>query len=150
MGTARSKGIGGTVVAAAVIVVVLAVAAGYYLLVLPGSNHSTTPPATIQMSPVSIASGTGSNQALSFNPRTITVVVGVNNTILFTNNDGVEHTVTFTSGPSGVTSAQLNGLSISNLAAGSSGSITLTTPGTYQYHCTIHSWMTGTINVLAA
>jgi plastocyanin len=34
-----------------------------------------------------------------------------------------------------------------SLAPGATGSFTFTTPGTYAYHCTIHSFMKGTIVV---
>jgi plastocyanin len=82
---------------------------------------------------------------LNFQPSQITVVVGKNNTITWTNKDSADHTVTFISGPSGVTLA-----SISNpdVGSGQSFTVTLTTPGTYKFHCSFHpAWMMGTIVV---
>jgi len=90
-------------------------------------------------------SGIAINHNLNFQPSTITVVVGKNNTITWTNQDGADHTVTFLSGPAGVSLA-----SISNpdVGSGQSFTIVLSTPGTYTYHCSFHPlWMHGTIVV---
>lgn len=77
--------------------------------------------------------------AIHFNPEVITVVVGVNNTVTWTNNDNTIHTITSDNGSFG------SGL----LNSGDKWSFTFTTPGTYGYHCSIHTWMTGTVRVLA-
>ncbi len=124
----------------AVVLVVVAAVAVYATYYLPGSSSTTTP--VIQTVQVSIPSGVGGNQGLTFQPATIRVTVGVNNTIVWTNGDSVVHTVTSTSVPSGATAFDSG-----NVNAGKSFSVTLTVPGTYQYHCAIHSWMTGTIVV---
>ncbi len=131
-----SKGMGRTVVIAVVVVLIVAAIGVYYLYSGMGSGGSTS------TSTVTIPSGTGANQGLNFSPQSLSVAAGT--TIKFTNNDNTLHTVTFTSAPSGVS---LTSISDSSLAAGSSFTVTLLTPGTYQYHCTIHSWMTGTITV---
>jgi plastocyanin len=139
--TAKPKsGRGKMITVAAVVVVVVVIIAGYY--VFSGMGSAPTGKTTI-----TIASGTSTNNALNFNPASITVVVGKDNTIVFVNNDGTQHTVTFTSAPSGVS---VSTIGTSNLAAGASYTVTLTTPGTYQYHCTIHPWMQGTIIVKSA
>jgi len=88
---------------------------------------------------VIIPAGTGSNTHQTYQPSIITIVLGVNNTVTWVNNDGVAHTVTasdssFDSGP---------------LEAGSSWSHTFTAVGTYQYSCSYHSWMKGTVVVKA-
>lgn len=141
-----SRGRGRSVAIAAAVIIVVAIVAGYYLL----SGTASPPPATTKSSAASvqIPSGTGTNQALNFSPQAITVVIGVNNTITWLNDDSTFHTITFTSAPSGVSPSSLT--DPSNLLAGGSYSVTLTTPGTYQYHCTIHSWMRGTITVVQA
>lgn len=132
-----------------VVIIVLVVAvAGYYLVSGMGSGSSTTTTSSPSTSKVTIASGAGSNNALNFNPPSFKVVVGVNNTVSWVNNDNVAHTITFTSAPSGVSSSSLT--DPNNLNAGQTYTLTLATPGTYQYHCTFHSWLTGTITVLAA
>ncbi len=127
----------GRTIAIIVIVIILAGASGaYYVL----SSMKTTGPQTIT---VNIPSGVSSNQGLNFSPQTVTVVVGVNNTIKWVNQDSVTHTVTSVSVPSGASSFDSG-----NLNAGATFTVTLTTPGTYQYHCSIHpTWMTGTIIV---
>ncbi|MDB5283008.1 MAG: Cupredoxin-like protein [Bacteroidota bacterium] len=81
----------------------------------------------------------GANQVFmqntAFNPSTITV--SKNATVTWSNKDGMAHTVTSDAGA----------FSSGNIAAGGSFSFQFTTTGTYQYHCTIHSGMTGTVIV---
>ena len=133
-----AKGGMGRILAVVIVIVIIVAAVGIYY-----AYYGMSKPAT---STINIASGTGTNQSLNFNPSSITVVIGKNNTIQFTNSDSALHTVTFTSAPSGVSSSSI---SDSSLSAGSSFTITLTTAGTYQYHCSIHSWMSGTITVVS-
>jgi len=88
--------------------------------------------------PVSIQPGSGTNAtSLYYSPSTITVVIGVNNTVTWTNNDNIAHTVTADNGA--FDSGYLN--------QGQTWSYTFTTAGTYSYHCSIHPWMTGTVIV---
>jgi len=87
---------------------------------------------------VSINPGSGINTTSTYySPSTITVVIGVNNTVVWTNNDNMEHTVTATdkSFDSGL------------IEPGQSFSWTFTSPGTYTYFCTLHPWMKGTVIV---
>jgi plastocyanin len=60
-------------------------------------------------------------------------------TLTWTNYDGVAHTVT--------DSALTPTFDSGNISQGTSYSLTLTIPGTYAYHCSIHPGMTGTIVV---
>lgn len=86
----------------------------------------------------------GDNESLNFQPATITVVIGVNNTIVWNDQDGIQHTVTSTSVPSG---AQRFDSGIMN--EGQTFTVTLTVPGVYHYDCAIHpDWMRGTIDVV--
>ena len=67
----------------------------------------------------------------AFSPRTITVKVGT--TVTWTNRDSGTHTVSgygFVSGP---------------IAPGKSYSHTFSSPGTYEYICTIHPNMVGIV-----
>jgi plastocyanin len=113
-----------------------------YLTVLPnsaynGTIHSTA--STASGSQVSIEYGSASNTtSVYFSPPTIVVVLGVNNTITWTNNDIAAHTVT---------SDTVGAFNSGNIAAGSSWSYTFTSPGTYGYHCSYHPWMKGTVIV---
>ncbi|MCL4517710.1 MAG: cupredoxin domain-containing protein [Thaumarchaeota archaeon] len=88
---------------------------------------------------VSIQSGSALNTtSIYYSPPTITVVIGVNNTVTWVNNDQAPHTVTDT----GVFDS-------GNMNTGQSWTHTFTTPGTYEYHCTYHPWMKGTVIVKA-
>jgi nitrite reductase (NO-forming) len=113
-----------------------------------GSTTSTTstsaPPSTstipVASVHVTILPGTGTNtSSTGYAPATITVVIGVNNTVVWTNDDNTPHTVTsvnkvFDSG---------------NLNPGDTFTYTFTSPGTYQYGCSYHQWMKGTVIVKA-
>jgi plastocyanin len=72
-------------------------------------------------------------QGMAFNPGTRTVSVGT--TVTWTNKDGVAHTVTGSGWGSG------------NLAQNAPFAHTFDTAGSYPYHCSIHTSMTGTITV---
>jgi copper-containing nitrite reductase len=101
------------------------------------SGSSGSPPAAVH---VSIPSGSGSDtSSAGYSPATITVVIGVNNTVTWMNDDSMPHTVT------SVTKLFDSG----NLNPGDMFSYTFTSPGTYLYFCSYHSWMKGTIIVKA-
>lgn len=78
----------------------------------------------------------------SYSPASLTVVPGT--AITWTNTGQQPHTVTSTAG------SQQKGLSSGTLVPGKTYTVTLTTPGTYTYFCTIHPFMTGTIVVQAS
>lgn len=93
-----------------------------------GTKGTTTTPQT------GGAGNAVSIENLSFNPTTVEVKVG--DTVTWTNNDGVSHTVT---GDSGLDSG--------TLAAGATYSKTFDAAGTYEYGCSIHPDMKGTVVV---
>ena len=111
----------------------------FYVANNPSSSVSTTTASSNISGPqVSILSGSAANTTKTYySPSTITVVVGVNNTVTWINNDNAPHTVTATGGS----------FDSGNLNQGQSWTHTFTTPGTYTYRCTYHPWMTGTIIV---
>jgi plastocyanin len=78
----------------------------------------------------------------AFSPATITVVIGVNNTVTWTQEQsGVPyHTVT----------SDNNTWGSGHLAAGQNFTYTFKTPGTYAYHCSLHTYMKGAVVVLSA
>jgi len=79
-----------------------------------------------------------------FAPDNITVVIGVNNTVTWSNDDTrAPHTVHVSSVPAGALP-----LSSGNMKPGDTYTYTFTVPGTYQYFCDYHSWMTGTVKVV--
>jgi plastocyanin len=88
---------------------------------------------------VVIPNGVGTSQGLDYSPNTITVVIGVNNTVAWFNHDTTKHTVTSTD-------LKLNS---GDIPPGGSWSYTFSTPGTYNYRCVYHSWMKGTVVVKA-
>jgi plastocyanin len=116
-----------------------------YLVVLPNAGYtSTTTTTTTGAAPssaaVNIVQGASADvSAKGYSPDNVTVVLGVNNTVVWTNNDISPHTVTANDGSfySGA------------IAAGGSYSYTFTKPGVYEYHCTYHPWMIGTVTVKA-
>jgi|tagenome__1003787_1003787.scaffolds.fasta_scaffold20534415_2 plastocyanin len=72
----------------------------------------------------------------AFNPGTIKVHAG--DTITWTNQDAASHTATG------------DGFDTGTIGTGASASVTFDTAGTFAYHCSIHSSMTGTVVVEAA
>ncbi|MGH2639033.1 MAG: cupredoxin domain-containing protein, partial [Rhabdochlamydiaceae bacterium] len=91
---------------------------------------------------VSIEAGSAANTtSIYYSPPTIVLVVGVNNTVTWVNNDSAPHTVTADNN---------NAFDSGNLNAGQSWTHTFTTPGTFTYHCSYHLWMKGTVIVKSA
>lgn len=119
-----------------------------YLVVLPNAAYKGTVSTTTTSIPtgssvaVSIAPGASVPPNKGYTPNNITVVIGVNNTVTWTDNDATIHTVTSSTVPSGATpfnSGYLN--------PGDTFTYTFTIPGVYAYHCQLHPWMTGTVTV---
>ena len=75
-------------------------------------------------------------QSFAFTPPSLTVPV--NTTVNWTNNDAVSHTVT--SDVAGVFNS-------GTIAPGGSYSFKFTSPGTFNYHCSIHPEMLATVIV---
>jgi len=93
---------------------------------------------------VNMQSGALTDQSLSeFLPNVVTLVLGVNNTVTFTNQDTTgAHTVATYAVPAGAT-----GFSSGVLKLGDSFTTTLSVRGTYYYGCTECPWMKGVIVV---
>lgn len=92
---------------------------------------------------VVIPSGAATNLSLDFEPATVTVVLGVNNTIMWMNEDSTNHSVSFVSNPLGY----IRGSPL--IMPGKTYSIVLNDPGTYTYQDSFYpNWMKGTITVL--
>ncbi len=139
-----------------VVVVVLLIAAvasvGYYQIGIAPSlvSSTTTTSSTPSCTPstcvnVTIASGASGcynppdTKVCGFQPATVTVVLGVNSTVVWTNDDTAVHTVTSSSGP----------LSSGDLEPGNVYQYTFTAAGNYSYHCVYHFWMVGNVIVKA-
>jgi plastocyanin len=120
-----------------------------YLTVLPDSAYTGKASSAGQqggqspkITQVSIVQGSGANASIaqSYSPDPVTVVIGVNNTVTWVNNDSAPHTVTANDGS----------FDSGNMAPTGTFTFTFTTPGTYHYHCIYHPWMVATIIVKAA
>lgn len=72
---------------------------------------------------------------MSFAAAVTTVTKGT--TVTWTNNDNMMHTVT----------ANDNSFNSGNLTTGGTYSFTFNSTGTFNYHCSIHSGMTGSVVV---
>jgi plastocyanin len=94
-----------------------------------GGGVVTPPPPPVLTTSVAIKN-------LAFSPKAIQVSPGA--TVNFANNDGTAHNVIFSS--TAVTS-------VPEFTTGSRAVTMPTAPGTYPYHCTIHSGMTGSVLV---
>jgi len=119
-----------------------------YLTVLPDSAYTGKSSSAGQQgvsSPktttIDIVQGSGANASIahSYSPSPVTVVIGVNNTVMWVNNDSAPHTVTANDGS----------FDSGNMAPTAAFTFTFTTPGTYEYHCIYHPWMVGTVIVKA-
>ena len=69
----------------------------------------------------------------AFSPKTLEVKAGAK--VKVTNKDGTTHTFT----------ANKGAFDTGDIDGGSSATVTIKKPGTYAYHCNIHSSMKGTI-----
>ena len=104
-------------------------AAGSVLLVIAASAFG----------PVALAADqTVDITGFSFSPSSVTVVVG--DTVTWTNADAQSHTATADGGA----------FDTGTIGGNASKAVTLTTAGTFAYHCTIHPAMTATLVVTAA
>lgn len=111
------------------------------------STSSTTIPNTACGTPtqgsatVTVGVG-GAPGGFTFVPYSITVVIGVNNTVQWTNNDpySIPHTVTSTTTPG----PHFNS---GNMDMGTTFTCSFTMPGTYNYHCLYHAEMIGVVIV---
>jgi plastocyanin len=74
-------------------------------------------------------------QGMAFNPVNITITSGT--TVIWSNKDGTDHTVTSNTGLFDSGSISNNG----------TYSHTFSSIGTFPYHCTIHTTMTGSVIV---
>jgi plastocyanin len=133
---------------------VCVVAGGLAILVMSGLV-TAFPLASAQSTVVvSMPSGAGSgpSAAPGYAPDNVTVVIGINNTVEWTNNDtvagkGTSHTVTPKTQPG---AGNWPSTGSGNMLVNTTYSFTFTVPGTYTYYCTYHNWMTGTVVVEAA
>jgi plastocyanin len=119
-------------------VTVTAVANGQAQVTATVEGVSNTAGITVTTSfPTSASVTVGAGGGDIFDPAQADIASG--GTVTFSWAGGVTHNVTWQSPPG----------TVSDITDRSSGSVpvTLSTPGTYNYHCTIHAGMNGTITV---
>jgi len=134
--------IGGTVLGTLLILIAAGTIAGSlsYLgssnLYGTGSQGLPSPPPGSVL--VVIVRGAASNQSLGFSPGVLTLVLGVNSTVMFYNDDVAIHTAT----------AAARAFDTGNIYAKQSVVVELNQTGTYDFVCLYHPWMTGRIVVV--
>ena len=89
---------------------------------------------------VIIPNGAGENLHLGFEPSKITIVIGVNNTVIWKNEDVEWHTA----------HSNIPEFNSGLIQPGDSFTHTFQRAGIYPYHCDPHPWMTGVVIVKAA
>ena len=102
-----------------------------------GSNNNGPSGTPLPSGPntVLVPNGAYLGNGTGFTPGTLTVPAGT--TVMWGNNDITAHTSTSDTGL----------WNSYDIGAGGEFTVKLDNPGTYKYHCTIHSFMTGTIVV---
>lgn len=133
------------------VVIIVAAAGGWYVWA-KNNKPAATPAANDTMSSMSASNSSSSDgaknetpqatnavtiQNFAFTPASITVKKGT--TVTWTNKDSAAHTVTENDGKDGPASSDVN--------SGQTYSFTYNSVGTFQYHCSIHPSMTGTVTV---
>ena len=99
------------------------------------SEAAPSAAATSAASAPAAAAGAVTIKDIAFNPQALQAKVG--DTITWTNQDGIAHTVTLDD----------KSVDSGNVAPGATFSHAFTKAGSYPYHCEIHKQMTGTITV---
>jgi plastocyanin len=154
-----------------ILIVGAVVSIGYFqFVVAPGLNITSTSSTSAAVNcstshtcvNVTIVSGAatpyqgypGTTMQYGYQPLTLTVVIGVNNTVIWTDADTAFHTATSSSGPASFNSKCLDGVGTPCVAGTGSSTnsfqFTFTVAGTYHYSCSYHAWMQGTIIVKSA
>ncbi len=155
VGRLPKKGISYVVPIIMVIVLIIAFVVGYYVALgntsttTQVSTTTVTKSATSNINPICVTFGNCSETlvyipyyahsikwAVPLAPENITVVVGVNNTVMWLNLDTVTHTLVGSS------------FSTGSLARGATYSYTFTTPGVYAYSSPNYSFLKGTVTVV--
>jgi nitrite reductase (NO-forming) len=100
-------------------------------------DEAPPPPPVGETATVRITPGAAAKTTDAFDPNPLVVVIGVNNTVVWANDDTLAHTATSRTG------VWDTGL----IQPGQGASFTFTAAGTYEYYCLPHPNMVGTIIV---
>ena len=124
------------------LILVLVVLAGVTVMVAGCTSSSNTSPSPANITVTSTASTSTASQNpiaiqnYAFSPSTLTIQKGAN--VTWKNDDSVQHTVV--SDSPAFSSPLLN--------TGDTYTFQFNSTGTYPYHCSIHTYMKGTITVV--
>jgi plastocyanin len=100
-------------------------------------RNGSTGGSQIRVVVVKILPGAGSNPRIGFEPAVISIVIGVNNTVIWENEDSTWHTA----------HSNIPEFYSNYIEPGGNFTHTFESPGIYPYHCDPHPWMTGKITV---
>ena len=160
--SSRSAGVSSRAAASAVLIVVLVAALGTlvylnppssatassqgaylytftnYLQTTSGNATTTTTATSVPANAVKVdMPDDGGYPYSQYTPQQVTVVIGVNNTVLWTNSDRIVHNV-----------IQVTGVFNSgDMSPGGQYWFTFTIPGVYSYYCSYHPSMSGVVIV---
>jgi plastocyanin len=101
------------------------------IIIIAGGCKKSSPTSTDNQPPAN----TVNIQSFAFSPASLTVSKGT--TVRWNNMDGANHTAT----------SDLGTWDTGSIASGASKTVTFNTLGTFNYHCTVHTSMKGTIIV---
>ena len=125
------------ILALGVLILVSAVAGGLFISGFnPLSTKGNSPTAVT----VVIVNGAGLNVQLGFTPALIKVVIGINNTVIWKNEDSVWHTA----------HSNIPEFDSKMIPPGASFTHTFQRAGSFPYHCDPHPWMTGLVSVIGS
>ena len=131
------------VLAIIIVVILIVVGVGIYILTRPpGTTTNGTPVSIFDAHPL-CSQVTPAN--CGFSPSTLTVKIGTNNTVTWTNNGGQAHTVTSNQTANG----SLPSFNSNGINANQQYTFTFTQAGTYHYYCEYHVWMEAVVVVSA-
>ena len=143
----RPKSVG-RIKVVAIVLAVIAIGAFSEVLSYLGPASTVPGPYTVT---VIIPKGAATNASLNYSPSNITVVLGINNTVQWVNEDltaNTAHTITFTKVPANASAQALSSSISPGLRYGIYfGPILFSATGVYRYHCYYNAWMTGEIIV---
>lgn len=99
-----------------------------------------------QITKISMPNGAGIDpSAQGFSPNVVVVVIGANNTVVWTDNDKSEDAFGYS--PNHTVTANDNSFGSTSLSVGDQFNFTFATPGSFPYHCNVHGWMKGQVVV---
>lgn len=158
MAEQKTSGSPFTVLAIAFIAVIAAGVTYYQFYYLPYLSARPEVPEEIlnplEVAEVEIIEGSfNQDQQDNFVPKRLEVQLGLNNKVIWTNNDAAPHTVTSDDGHEDPWSGLFDSREHTEtplIMPGNSFEFLFTEPGEFKYHCEPHPWMTGTVVVTEA